>query len=101
MSFHRIDSLDTVNIVDITKALKYGSITVEEAAILMDRVKIVDSIEERLAEIDHVGYAASMIDDSWLRPHAKNSFGELSSELSDPEYRETYYKLMDLLGFGV
>lgn len=98
-TFQQLSARSTLNVTDITKALKAGEITVEEAATLLDNVKLRSPLAERQKDTQLKGQL-SILDDAWLLQTPENSYEGLKSELSDREYIEMYYKIMELRGFS-
>jgi len=98
--FQHLSVRGELNVPDITDALKAGEITVEEAASLLDHVKLATPIADR-REDAHLKGQSSLIDDAWLNETPQNSYEGLKLELSDnAEQREQYYQIMELRGFS-
>lgn len=100
-AFSTIASQWTVNVSDITDALKAGTIEVREAAALLGRVKLVDAHGGNSARLTATNYVGNKVtDEPRLDLTSGNSYEGLKLQLSEPENVEKYHELMQLRGFA-
>jgi hypothetical protein len=100
-AFSTIASQWTVNVSDITNALKEGTLEVREAAALLDRVKLVDVRNESAKHLTAINYVGNKItDEARAGMTHDNSYEGLKLQLSEPEHAEKYHELMKLRGLA-
>lgn len=100
-AFSTIAAQWTVNVSDITSALKAGTIDAHEAAVLLERVKLVSVVGDRQKQLTATNYVGNEVtDEAWLEPIPENSYEGMKSLLSEPEHIEKYYDVMTLRGFS-
>lgn len=97
--FQQLSTRSELNVTDITNAFKSNEITVEEAASLLDHVKLVSPMAAR-RKANEIKGQLSVLDEDWLSKTPENSYEGLKLELSSPEYIESYYRIMELRGFS-
>lgn len=95
--FQQLSARRSLDVSDITKALKAGEITVEEAASLLDHVKMAKPRSKR-KQVRQVKGQLSAIDEDWLMTTPMNSYEGLKRELSSSEHLDAYRQIMKLRG---
>lgn len=95
--FQQLSARRSLDVADITNALKAGEITVEEAASLLDHVKMSVPRSKR-QQARPIKDQLSMIDEAWLLTTPRNSYEGLKRELSGSEHIQSYQRIMELRG---
>lgn len=96
--FEQLSARRSLDVSDITNALKSGDITVAEAASLLDHVRPKKKLPKRGRAKQEVKGQLSMVDDEWLSTTPKNSYQGLKEQLVGSGHEESYLKIMELKG---
>lgn len=92
-TFQQLSAHRSLNVSDITNALKAGGNTVEEAASLLDHATI-----HARAEASQLDGHLSLISEVWITQTPRNPHEGLKVELSDREHIGAYHRIMELRG---
>jgi hypothetical protein len=95
--FQQLSARRSLDVSDITSALKAGEITAEEAASLLDHVKMA-TVRSKRQRKNQVKGQLSMIDEDWMLTTPENSYEWLKRELSDSAHVQSYQRIMELRG---
>jgi hypothetical protein len=95
--FQQLSARRSLDITDITNALKSGEITVEEAASLLDHVKMSNPRSKR-KQVRQIKGQLIALDEDWLLNTPSNSYEGLKRDLSASEYIGYYHRIMELRG---